>query len=85
MAQHFDAVHFRHHDVEQRDVERLGAQNAQRGAPVAGDGHLVTAPLEVARQQFTEMDFIFGDQELDRLIVPHWASTVGRITRNVEP
>jgi hypothetical protein len=85
MAQHFDAVHFRHHDVEQRDVERLGAQNAQRRATVTGDGHLVTAPLKVALQQFAEMDFIFGDEEFDGLIVPHWASTVGRITRNVEP
>ena len=35
LPQHLEPVHLRHHDVEQRHVERLGAQRIERGAAVA--------------------------------------------------
>ena len=42
---HFVAIHFRHHDVEQHEVEGVHAQPFQRLSPVFGGGYRVTLTL----------------------------------------
>ena len=48
--EHFVAIHFRHHDVEQHEVEGVRAQHFQRLSPVFGGGDRVALTLQPARE-----------------------------------
>ena len=64
MFEHFVAVHVRHHDVEQDQVERLSLQALQRLAPVVGSREvLIALPVQTARQRVTIVLVIVDDQE----------------------
>src|SRR6266545_3734783 len=56
------AVQLRHQDVEQDDVEGLGAKRLQRPAAVLDGGDAVALPLEVVRQDHA-VDLVVVDDE----------------------
>ncbi len=85
LAQDFEAVELRHHDVEQRNIERLRVQRVERGAPVERDRHPVAATREVALQEFAKIRLVFRHEDADRLVAGHRCSTVGSSTRKVLP
>ena len=63
--QHFVAIHFRHHDVEQHQVEGLRAQHFQRLPSVFGGGDRVALPLQAAREHVAiRFDVIHDEQRI---------------------
>ena len=55
------AVGARHHHVEHRDVDPLGAQQSQRLVAVAGDRDLKSVALQVPAHDITDDGVVVGD------------------------
>ncbi len=49
-AQHFQAAHFRHHDIEQDQVETLFAELLEGLVAARGQAHAIPFPLQAPRQ-----------------------------------
>ena len=62
LLEHLEAVHLRHLDVEQQQVERLASQHLQRDAAVLGERDAMPQQLEAARQQ-QPVDLVVVDDQ----------------------
>src|SRR6185436_16826800 len=63
-AQQLEAIHLRHHDVEQDQVERLGFEPLQQMLAARHRGDVVTVFLEDPPQGAGEGGIIVGDENL---------------------
>ena len=61
-AGHVEAVHARHHPVEDHEVGLPGADLLQRAAPVVGHEHRVALALEVQADQLRLLRVVLGDE-----------------------
>ena len=71
LTQNLEAVHLRHHDVEEGDVEALGTECLERGATVRDRGDLMSSAREEAREDLTEVLFILGDEDANATLFRH--------------
>ena len=62
LLERLEAVHLRHHDVEQRDVEGLVAQRLNRRLAVADAHDVMAAAAQKRRENLREILFVFGDE-----------------------
>ena len=65
LLQHLEPVELGHHDVEQRDVVRFGAQRFDRGASIGDGANGAAATAQEVRQDLTEVHFVLGHEHLD--------------------
>jgi hypothetical protein len=62
LFKHLKAIHFRHFDVEQKQIVRLGSKLLECNAAVLGNGDAMTHQLEIAPQQ-QAVDLVIVDDE----------------------
>ena len=62
-AQHRDAIHLRHHDVEKDDVERVAAKHAQGLTSALGHQHRVPLVHQPAPQQLAIVGVVVDDED----------------------
>src|SRR6266511_1003281 len=75
------AVQLRHQDVEQDDVEGLGAKRLQRPAAVLDGGDAVALPLEVVRQDHAVDLVVVDDEDRCRALAHEAAACKASATR----
>src|SRR6185437_6153920 len=78
LLEHLEAIHFRHLDIEECEVERLAAQRLERDTAVLDGGDAMAEQFEVARQQ-QAVDLVVVDDEQSS------AATVRRFTHASVP
>ena len=62
-ARQLDAVHFRHDDVGEQELERLLAQALVRRQPVVIGHDVETGILQRLHQELAHVDIVFGKQD----------------------
>ena len=62
-ARQLDAVHFRHDDVGEQELERLLAQALVRRQPVVIGHDVETGILQRLHQESAHVDIVFGKQD----------------------
>ena len=67
LAADLEAVHARHHHVEQHDVGHRFVRQRQRGRTVRRAAHPVTARRQIALQQFAVAGVVVDDQHVPRV------------------
>jgi hypothetical protein len=65
LSQHLQAVQLGHHDVQERDVERLRPERVERRATVVGGRDRVPAADQELVEELGEVGFVLGDEDFD--------------------
>src|SRR6185437_3925088 len=83
----FEAVHLRHHDVDQGDVERLVAHGLERRLAVADADHVMAAPAEEGGENLREVLFVLAHEDAyaSTIWMVDHAARIGKRTRNTLP
>ena len=85
-AQHLEAVHRGHQDVEERDVEALRAQRVERRAAIRALRHVAAALDEELREHGAQMRLVLRHEHFDPRGLVHAAPGAnGSRTRKVLP
>ena len=66
LAQDFEAVDFRHDDVQQRHVEGVGTQRFERRPTIAHDRHGEASGAHELLENHAKIRLVFGNQYADR-------------------